>query len=299
MKHIFILVLFLSTISTYAQDDLLAALEAEDSLSAGPAVINSTWKSTYLINFHTSETEKKGVLDFRIAHRFGNIDGLNGGGHTLYGLDQASNIRFSFDYGITDDFQIGIGRSKIEENIDGLVKYKFLKQNKNGMPLSLLGMSSVAFTPKEDVLDYYSNVAHRFSYYNQIIISSKLNSWFSGLLNVSHFYRNLIVQSADLSLPRDVNGIFGIGLGIRTKLTRKLSLVGEYPYSFNELRNSEYQYSHPLSLGVEIETGGHVFHINLSNSAGLIGQDLINKGPDNWLDGEFKLGFTISRVFAI
>ena len=186
-----------------------------------------------------------------------------------------------------------------EENIDGLMKYKFLKQNKNGMPLSLLGMASVAFTPKEDVLDYYSNVAHRFSYYNQIIISSKLNYWLSGLLNVSHFYRNLIVQSADLSLPRDVNGIFGIGLGIRTKLTRKLSLVGEYSYSFNELRNSEYQYSHPLSLGVEIETGGHVFHINLSNSAGLIGQDLINKGPDNWLDGEFKLGFTISRVFAI
>ena len=102
MKRIFIFVLFLLTMSTYAQDDLLAALEGEDSISAGSVVINSTWKSTYLINFHTSETEKKGVLDFRIAHRFGNIDGLNGGGHTLYGLDQSSNIRFSFDYGITE-----------------------------------------------------------------------------------------------------------------------------------------------------------------------------------------------------
>ena len=115
MKRILTFVFSLFSIYTYAQDDLLAALEAEDSLSAEPVIINSSWKSTYLINFHTSETEKKGVLDFRIAHRFGNIDGLNGGGHTLYGLDQSSNIRFSFDYGLTDDLQVGIGRSKTEE----------------------------------------------------------------------------------------------------------------------------------------------------------------------------------------
>ena len=111
---------------------------------------------------------------------------------------------------------------------------------------------------------------------------------------------SLLFQKADKNLPRDKNDLFSLGLGTRYKLNRKLSLVGEYNYTFEEFRNSkEIEYFHPLSLGIELETGGHVFHINLSNSAGLIFQDLLDSGVDTWQDGEIKLGFTISRFFTI
>lgn len=281
-----------------AQDDMLAELEAEANEEV--TFVRASWKSPVLINAYTTETERKGVLDFRISHRFGNVGGASGGGHSLYGLDQASNIRFSFDYGVTEDFQIGLGRSKTNEHLDFLLKYKFLKQKKGGMPISAVILSNTALTPKNDPNEYISKFAHRLSYINQLIVGSKLNDNLSLLFNFTHFHKNLVVQKADLSVPRDNNDIIAFGFGGRYKLTRKLSFVGEYNYSLGSFRNSsEHEYYHPLSCGIELETGGHVFHINLSNSSGLIYQDLLDAGVDSWTDGAFKLGFSISRFFAI
>ena len=130
MKKFLLRLFILSGASLFSQDDLLAELELESE----PEIqfVKATWKSPYLINVYTTETERKGILDFRISHRFGNLAGESGGGHSLFGLDKASNIRFSFDYGVTEDFQIGIGRSKTNEHLDFLLKYKLLKQKKEG-----------------------------------------------------------------------------------------------------------------------------------------------------------------------
>lgn len=302
MHYLFTLLFTIIASFTFAQDDLLAGLEAEDSVNTAEVVfIKNTWKSPYLINFHTTETERKGILDFRISHRFGNMVGPGAGGHSLFGLDQASNIRFSFDYGITDDFQIGLGRSALHEHIDFLIKYKLLKQKKDKMPISLVLLNSTALTPKKDVNNYFSQFAHRFSFINQVIIGSKINNRLSVMFNASHFHRNLIIQQPiEVNNPDDANSLFVAGAAARYRLTKKLSLVGEYNQVFSKLRNSDnFNFNQPLSLGVEIETGGHVFHINISNSAGLIQQDLYNAGIDDWADGEIKLGFTISRFFAI
>lgn len=300
MKKLLALALIACSTALSAQDDLLAQLESEDDASTEKEIIKATWKSPYLINAHTTETERKGVLDFRIAHRFGNLAGDAGGGHSFYGLDQASNIRFSFDYGVTDDFTVGLGRSKTNEHLDFLLKYKLLKQKKDGLPFSLVALSNTAYTPKKDPNNYISKAAHRFYFANQLVLGSKVTEYFSGLINITHLHKNLVIQKADANLPQDNNDLFGIGLGGRCKLTRKLALVGEYNYTFGEFRNSDdVNYYHPLSLGIELETGGHVFHINLSNSPGLINQDLLDAGVDSWLDGEIKLGFTISRFFAI
>lgn len=302
MKKFLSLALVAFTSVVFAQDDLLAQLESEDDQSAEKEIIKASWKSPYLINGHTTETERKGVLDFRIAHRFGNLTGDAGGSHSLFGLDQASNIRFSFDYGVTDDFTVGLGRSKTNEHIDFFLKYKLLKQKKNGLPFSLVAVSNTAYTPKKDPNGYISKAAHRYYFSNQLILGSKITEYFSGLINVTHLHKNLVIQKADAALPRDNNDLFALGMGARCKLTRKLALVGEYNFTFGEYRNNnsrDFKYYHPLSLGIELETGGHVFHINLSNSAGLINQDLLDAGVDSWMDGDIKLGFTISRFFAI
>lgn len=282
---------------SFAQNDMLAVLEAE--VDNEVSYVRATWKSPMLINAYTTETERKGVLDFKISHRFGNIGGQSGGGHSLFGLDRASNIRFSFDYGITEEFQVGIGRSKTNENIDGLVKYKFLKQKKGSTPITAVILSNTAFTPKRDPSGNFSKIAHRFSFINQLIIGSKLNSRLSVLFSASHFHKNLVVQVANFSVPRDQYDLFSFGLGTRYRITKKLSVVGEYNHTLGEFRNStNFEYYHPFSCGIELETGGHVFHINLSNSSGLIFQDLLDTGVDSWTDGEFKLGFRISRFFT-
>ena len=299
MNRTILLLVFLWPIgNSYGQDDMLADLEAEADQEVN--YVRATWKSPMLINSYTTETERKGVLDFRISHRFGNILGQSGGGHTLFGLDQASNIRFSFDYGITEELQVGVGRSKTNENIDVTMKYKFLKQKKESTPITAVVLINSAFTPKDDPSGYISKVSHRFSFINQLIIGSKLTSKLSFLLNVSHFHKNLIVQNLDLSIPREQSDLLSLGFGTRYRITKKLAIVGEYNYTFGELRNSnKYEYYHPFSCGIELETGGHVFHINLSNSAGLIYQDLLDTSSDSWIDGEFKLGFTISRFFTL
>ena len=204
------------------------------------------------------------------------------------------------DSGITEEFQVGIGRSKTNENIDGLVKYKFLKQKKESTPITAVILSNTAFTPKRDPSGNFSKIAHRFSFINQLIIGSKLNSRLSVLFSASHFHKNLVVQVANFSVPRDQYDLFSFGLGTRYRITKKLSVVGEYNHTLGELRNStNFEYYHPFSCGIELETGGHVFHINLSNSSGLIFQDLLDTGVDSWTDGGFKLGFRISRFFSL
>ena len=289
---------FLITNYFFGQEDMLAALESESDQEV--SYVRAVWKSPVLINAYTTETERKGVLDFKISHRFGNIAGPSGGGHTLLGLDQASNIRFSFDYGITEDFQVGIGRSKTNENIDFKVKYKFLKQKKKSTPITAVLVTNTAFTPKKDPNGYISKIGHRFSFLNQLVLGSKLSSKSSVLFSISHFHKNLVIRTPNPLIPEDQSDLLSVGAGSRYRITKKLSIVGEYNYTFGELRNSNnYEYYHPLSCGVEIETGGHVFHINLSNSSGLIFQDLLDTGIDSWSKGEFKLGFRISRFFVL
>ncbi|MBI35209.1 MAG: hypothetical protein CMP67_07585 [Flavobacteriales bacterium] len=275
---------------------MLADLEEEADKEV--SYVRATWKSPVLINAYTTETERKGVLDFQISHRFGDIGGQAGGGHTLFGLDRASNIRFSFDYGVTDDFQIGIGRSKTNEHIDFILKYKFLKQKKKSVPITAVILSNAAFTPKKNIDNLIFKTAHRFSYVNQLIIGSKLNRKLSMLLSASHFHKNLVVRMSEFNGPFDQNELFSFGVASRYKMTKKLSLVGEYNYTLGKLRSLENNYYHPLSFGIELETGGHIFHINLSNSSGLIFQDLLDEGPDSWTEGEIKLGFRISRFFT-
>lgn len=281
-----------------AQDDLLNELKAEISTSTESNKIVSTFKGIRLINANTIETTKKKTLEFRITHRFGNMEiGESAGGHTLYGLDNASNIRFSFDYGLTDKISIGVGRSKTLENIDWNLKYRFLEQKKGGLPISVAYFADAVVSAVSDIpQDKFEN---RLSYTHQLIIASKINNAISLELLPTLVHRNFVDKTAEhpKNGSTDENDIFALGFGGRFKITKRTAFVVDYFLSFSKFRERYNNFYETLGVGFEFETGGHVFHVNVTNSAGIIENDFIPYTNSSWEKGEYKLGFNISRVF--
>jgi hypothetical protein len=277
----------------YAQDNLLDLLA--DSVADSNQKVFATFKTTRIVNGHSIETVKKRGLDFRVTHHFGDVAGDAGGVHTLYGMDQASDIRIAFEYGVNDDFTIGIGRSKIGELIDGYLKYRVLSQTQdNRIPVSTTFLINSGLTPQKNVAGDYNNPAHRFSYTYQVLIARKFNQKFSFQLMPTLLHRNY------LSDGNDQHDLFSLGAGVRLKLTQRFALLADYFYTFSELRqkNGSGFYA-PLGVGIEIETGGHVFHMFFTNNAGIVENVFIPNTTSSWLEGEFKFGFNISRTFTI
>jgi hypothetical protein len=283
---------------TFAQD--FSGLNFPEDQGAPEKVIG-TFKSTKVINAQTNETLKKRLLNFHITHRFGNIGSQSGGAHTLWGLDNATNIRFAFDYGITDRLQAGIGRSKTREHIDTNLKYKLTEQSENlSMPVSVTLFGIMALTPERDPTNRYSKITDRTSFVSQAIIARKFSDRLSLALLPTLTYRirtELFYNMYNSSF--DENLFFSQGFAGRLKLTSRTVLVADYFFNFSPYRTNNPSRPHfnPLAVGVEIETGGHVFHINITNTAGIIENDFLPYTRDSWKAGEIKLGFNISRVF--
>lgn len=290
--------LFSFALSAYAQDDLMKMLD--ESAPAENTKVFATFKDIKIINVQTIETVKKQTLAFNITHRFGNV---NTGVHGFYGFDSADNIRFSLDYGVTDKLMIGIGRSKVRELIDASVKFRFLEQTSNNtVPVSIAVYGCAAITPMADLLDQWSRPAHRISYSSQLIIARKFGSRLSIELLPTYVHRNYVDGLVnDNNQAHETNDLLALGVGGRLKITKRSAIIFDYYHTFSAYRrnNDGDPYYAPLSVGYEIETGGHVFHINFTNSSGIVENDYIPYSDDNWLDGGFKMGFNISRVFNL
>lgn len=305
MKKVIILCsVFLSNL-VQAQDlsSLLDSVETKKSEK-----VYATFKDSKIINAQSVETAKKNTLVFDISHRFGNIGvASNGGSHTLWGFDNSEDIRFSFDYGITDKITLGFARSKQRENLDFTFKYRFLEQTSdNKIPVTIALYENAAYSPMKGSAFYEGTenveqkAVHRFSYISQLIIARKFNWRFSLELLPTYSHRNFVKAYVNSSNGEvDENGIFAMGVAGRIKLTKRFSIVADYFYTFSKYRtgNEEIKYYNPLAVGVEIETGGHVFHINLTNASGIIENQFIPETHDSWLKGGYKFGFNISRVF--
>lgn len=300
MKKILLILFSVSINFAFAQDDIMSMLE-EESETNDPVI--ATFKGVRLINANTIQTTKKETLEFRIVHRFGNISEASGGGsHTLWGLDNASNIRFSLDYGVMDNLMVGIGRSKTNEHIDGQAKYRFLSQKEKGMPISAAYYVCMAYTPKADPENQFEKQTYRMSYTHQVIVASKLASWASVEVLPTYLHRNYIVEYTNAGNDsKETNDLFALGFAGRFKFSKRGAFVIDYFYNFSEYRtdNPDDPYYNPLAMGVELETGGHVFTINVTNVPGIIENDFLVDSPDTWDDGGIKLGFTISRVFNL
>ena len=246
--------------------------------------VSATFKATRILNGHSIESRKKGVTEFVISHRFGRV---NLGIDELFGLDQ-SNIRFALERSFTDNLMLGFGRSSYEKTYDSFFKYKLLKQRqeKNIMPISASVFGSVAYkTVNETDLTFNQSLI----YVTQLLVARKFSPSFSLQLMPSYIYRNS-ARTND-----DPHGIFAVGFGSRIKFTKTIALNTEYHYTVNPIKSTNPTNS--IALGIEIETGGHVFQISLSNSITMIEKSFITESTDNFFQGDIHLGFNISRAF--
>ena len=192
--------------------------------------------------------------------------------------------------------------------LDGTLKWKILKQTANfSMPISLAFFSSTGYTHDQPstiysgiVKDFPTNEAHRFNYFNQLIIASKINNWLSLEILPSYMHRNFIKERLNSDNGSyDANGFFSIGFGGRIKLNKRLSFIGDYFYNVNSFYQNNTKVFNPLALGFEIETGGHVFSLFVTNAGGLVENNFIPYTNDSWNKGQVKFGFCISRTFAL
>ena len=303
MRIFFSIILVLFSISCFAQDDLLDMLK-EESIANNNSIIFATWKTMKLVNIHSTEIVKRNALDFRVTHRFGNIGAESGGGvHTFYGLDNSSDIRISFDYGLTEKWQIGIGRSKYKEIVDLSTKYKLLVQKEKKAPLTIVAFGAVSVTPQRDPDSRYNDWQNRLTYFTQVLFARKFGQRLSIELAPGVIHRNMVTKVLDGSgkTLTDENTNFTLSAGARYMITKRVGIIVDYVHTFSEFRSNfgPQNYYDPFGVGVEIETGGHVFHLTLTNAPAIIENAYMPETADSWAKGGIKLGFNISRVFQL
>lgn len=287
-SFIFILLTFFSITFSYSQEDLLDILEEETTKKVPSEIENSIFKGTRILNGHSVKNRKDKELEFIISHRFGRI---NLGFDELFGLDQ-SNIRFAFEYGLNDNITIGIGRSSYEKTYDSFIKYSLFhqKSGENSFPLAISLFGSVAVkTLKDYPPTDKRSFAESLSYVGQVLIARKINSGLSLQLTPTYIHRNTV------KIAEDPHDIFALGFGSRVKLSNRVSFNSEYFHSFNESVSINARNS--LAIGFDIETGGHVFQLILSNSITMIEKSFIAETTGNFFGGDIHFGFNISRTF--
>ncbi|HNA16090.1 MAG TPA: DUF5777 family beta-barrel protein [Ferruginibacter sp.] len=272
--------------------DLLSMLEKEVAGDAKNQTnyATATFKATRLINGHTVENVAAGVLDVKISHRFGK---LNSGGYELFGLDNAS-MRMGLDYGITRYLMVGIGRSTFEKTYDAFFKLKLFRQS-NGrrkMPFTISYVPTIALkTLKYEDPDRKNYYTSRLYFSHQLLIGRKFSEGTSLQLMPTYIHRNLVKYAAES------NDLFAIGIGGRQKITKRVSINAEYYYQLPGYRLNGT--SNSLSLGFDIETGGHVFQLHFTNSRGMNERTFISETTGLWEKGDIYFGFNISRVFTL
>jgi hypothetical protein len=311
MKKLIILPLYLlPVITAFAQEDSTAVITEEVELILEPEdnFIHRTYNATRIINGHSIETLEKGVLEFRIEHRFGDMAGDMGGAQNWFGFDNASDIRFAFEYGITDRLMVGLGRNKgtgapYRSLVDSFVKYRLLRQQKTGMPVSvtLLGVATGSYQKASaDVsqVAHFPEWQHRLAYATQANIAKKFGNRLSLSLMPTLVYRNYV--AAD-----DQNALFALGGALKFNLSPRRAIIIEYYHTFAQdgqrptaMSSFGPGYRNSLGIAYEWDTFGHNFTINLTNSKGFTETQFIPYTFEDWGKGQFRFGFSISRKFS-
>lgn len=292
-KTIFFLVLCLFSTALFAQRER----------------VTRAFKDTRVVNIHSVETLPKGKLDVRIAHRFGDMFGDNGGWATFYGLEQATDVAIGAEYGFTNRFTAGIYRAKgggstpsgasgLQQNLNAVLKARLFYQEEKGHPVSAAFVGTTTFSAAQRLENAPNAVAsfplfsHRFAFNGSLVVSRKFSKAFAFQVVPGVTHRNLVPFEGE-------NTLYSLGVGARVQITRVMALVADGTYLFSSELTSENGYHLPVGLGIEWDTGGHVFQLNFTNATGIFETDYIPYTTTNWGEGEFRIGFTISRWFNL
>jgi hypothetical protein len=281
---LFIICLFSRTALFAQEEDLLKGIEDKTPKSQK---VSKTFKSTRVINAHSTETLGKGNLDFRILHRF---DPINDGMKEFFGLDHAY-MRMSFDYGLSDRVMIGAGRTTFRKEYDVFAKAKLMQQTMGdkAIPLSLaIAAGGMIYT--ENFEPVKPDAGDRSAYYVQLIAARRFSDHFS--LQVSP----ILVHRSRVVLENEEKTVIALGGGARYKLSKRFALTLDYHHPLGGLNEI---YHDPLSIGFDIETGGHVFQLHFSNAIGMNERAYITQTNGKFFDGDIRFGFNLSRVFKI
>ena len=294
MKKIALLICFLP-FALFAQDDLLDGLESEVEVDK---TVTAAFKGLKVVNFETTKLADKNDFYFVVAHRFGSV---KNGIKDFFGLDNAVT-QLKFIYGFTNWLNLGVARSSFQQKYGAHIKYRLLPQKRDGFPVTLVGYNLVTVNTSLDT-DQYANLKFedRLTYTSQLLLSKKLSESFSVLLVPTYIHENLATRSREV-LPNGTtvnydenSNQFALGVGGRYKISKRVSINADYGLHLN--RNDHASYRNPLSVGLDIETGGHVFQMHFTNAQAMFEEGFIVQGQGDWADGNFFFGFNISRVF--
>lgn len=276
-----VILLFITTICIHAQSHFTP----------------KTFDDTRIVNGHSVETNTKGVMKFIISHRFGAI---SDGPKQAWGLDNAT-MRIGLDYGISNDFTLGLGRSTYEKTVDCFLKYKLLKQDgRINAPLSVTVLGASAWktdrlNPANDTLTFLQ----RQSTAAQLLIARKFSDRISLQLMPTYLHRNRVAYN-------EVNDMFSLGGAGQFQVLKNISLSVEYYYTpqkyFEGIKETEGDNAYnnqTLALGVQFDTKGHIFQLHFGNSAGMTEKFFVAETKGKWLDGDIFFGFNITRDFTL
>lgn len=272
--------LLLMNINAFAQDDLLSQIDSTDT----NANVVAAFKAMKIVNLESTKLLGKKELYFVVAHRFGSIkENFEG----FFGLDNAVT-QIKFIYGITDKISLAAGRS--EQAYDFSAKYLIVSQKENGFPFALVGFNSLGFNNQMKETNYPKmQFKDRMIYVNQILISRKFSDNLSLELVPTYFHENFVIDD------NQDNSQFAIGMGGRYKVSKRVSVNLDYAAHLN--RSSTSVFRNPLSVGVDIETGGHVFQMHFTNAQAMHEAGFLANATGDWSKGDVFFGFNLVRVF--
>lgn len=282
MKKIITLIFIFSiSISVFSQEeDLLKGLDSVDTKQN----VESIFKGLKIVNLESTKIASKGDLYLVVAHRFSSI---KNGIESFFGLDNAVT-QIKFIKGITNWMSLSAGRSELA--YDFATKYRLQHQVENGFPVEIVGFSSIAFNNTLKQSNFPKMVfKDRIIYVNQLLIARKFNQSLSLQLAPTIFHQNFVESDEQKNLQ------YAIGVGGRCKLTKRMSVNVDYAAHLNRIKNSIYK--NPLSIGIDIESGGHVFQMHFTNSQGIHEAGFLGNSTGEWLKGDVNFGFNLSRVF--
>jgi hypothetical protein len=272
-----------------AADSMMNAMNATDK-STEPVVI---FKSTRLVQQQTTQLIRAGNLNFLVIHRFGDLAGANGGGQTAFGLDRVNDVYIGFQYGISDDVNVDLGRSTIGQLAQLNLKYAVLHQTNDGSPFAITLIGEAGVKPYQGDGAFYPSLSSRMSYGLEAPIARKFSDWLSLQVIPTYVANNTPYPAGS------EKSFFALQGAARLGINRHMGFIIDYAHPFSTFRSNNYNFQDPLGIGYEVETGGHVFTLNVSNSNAISDINYLSNTQQRWSRGQYRVGFTISRMFDL